>query len=135
MALKPGTAAHLARAERNRAIARALCDAQQTAIVQPPPVEWATVVAFYAAVHYVNALLWERLGQSPRDHPTRRGFVARTTSLRRVLRAYDMLADLGWHARYTAIYQPSAATVRDAVHVQLEGIRTAVHQALGVAPP
>ncbi len=96
MALKPETEDYLARAERNRTVARVFCDPQQNPALQPPPLEWAAVAAFYAAVHYVQALLWERWGLRPTDHPARRGYVVRTQPLRTVLGAYDILADLAW---------------------------------------
>jgi hypothetical protein len=135
MALKPGTIARLARAECNRQIARARCDPQQTLALQPPPLEWAAVAAFYAAVHYVNALFFERFGQPPRDHLSRRQFVARTVPLRRALDPYDQLADLGWHARYTATFQPTPRIIREAVHSDLDEIRTVVYQPLGAPLP
>jgi hypothetical protein len=134
MALKPETAEHLARAERNRAVARALCDPQQCTSVQPPPLEWGAVVAFYAAVHYVHALLWELHGLNPQDHPVRRGYVARTAPLKQVL-AYDALYDLGWQARYRRTFRPRSQQVLYAVHQQLDAIRRLVYHTLGVPVP
>jgi hypothetical protein len=49
------TREHLETAARNRDLAHALIDPESSIIVQPPPLDWAVVVAFYAAVHYVNA--------------------------------------------------------------------------------
>ncbi len=135
MALKPETSAHLARAARNREVARTLSDPQQVPSLHPPPLERAAVAAFYAAVHYVNAFLWERLGQDPRDHTLRRRYVARTTQLHRALSAYDLLADLSWHARYTATFQPRPAVLQNAVHEQLEQVREVVYRALGEPLP
>src|SRR5581483_12494085 len=103
--------------------------------LQPPPYEWAAVAAFYAAVHYVNAFIWERLGQAPQDHHARRNFIARTVPLNRVLGDYDPLAASAWHARYTATFQPTPAQIRQAVYVRVDAIRTVVYQALGVSPP
>ncbi|HZS02645.1 MAG TPA: hypothetical protein VFE37_28280 [Chloroflexota bacterium] len=135
MALKPETAEHLARAERNRAIARALCDPQQCSSVQPPPWEWAAVAGFYAALHYVHALLWELHGLTPHDHPARRGYVARTAPLNRVLGAYDTLYDLGWQARYRRTFRPKPQEVLTAVHQQLDTIRSLVYRVLSVEAP
>jgi len=103
--------------------------------LQPPPLEWAAVAAFYAAVHYVNAFLWERLGQSPGDHRVRRGLVARATALRSVSGAYDALFDLGWHARYTAGFRVRPSAAQQAIRQDLEDVRTAVYQALGELLP
>jgi len=134
MALKPETEAHLARAERNRVVARALCDPRSSLGLQPQPFEWAAIAAFYAAVHYVNAFIWERFGQAPGDHRTRRGFVARIAPLNRVLRAYDLLADLGWQARYATVFR-SPAQLPQIVQSRLDEIRAVVYQALGSSPP
>src|SRR5581483_200027 len=103
MPLKPATQAHLEQAERHRAVAAALQDPGQVSGLQPPPLEWAAVAAFYAAVHYVNAFVFERLGQSPRDHRVRRGLVVRAAELRAVAGAYDTLFDLGWHALHAGV--------------------------------
>ncbi len=43
-------------AERNSDLATELLATH----MQTPPFDWAVVIAFYAAVHYVNAYLWER---------------------------------------------------------------------------
>ena len=135
MALKPQTQAHLARAERNRAVAQALVDPQRTVQVQPPAAEWACVVAFYAAVHYVNAYLWERWNHEPHDHAVRRGFLVREPRTHGILGAYDMLADLSWNARYQPAFRPRPALAHDAVHQRLEQVRVAIHAALGAPLP
>jgi hypothetical protein len=49
---------HIQTAERNREIALAHLITQAHS-VQPPAFEWATVIAFYAAVHFINGYLWE----------------------------------------------------------------------------
>jgi hypothetical protein len=133
MALKPQTEEHLARAERNRAVAQVFFDPQQNPALQPPPLEWAAVAAFYAAVHYVHVLLWERWGLRPMDHPTRRGYVGRTQPLKTVLGAYDILADLAWQARYARTFRSPPAEVRQAVDGALESIRRVVYQDLGIS--
>jgi hypothetical protein len=135
MALKPRTEAHLARADRNRTVAHTLCDPHQTPTLQPPALEWAAVAAFYAAVHYVQAWLWERWGLSPTDHPARRGYVVKLPVLRPILGAYDILADLAFHARYTPTFQPPPAQTRTAVYGRLDDIRALVYQDLGIPAP
>jgi hypothetical protein len=132
MALKTETEAYLARAERNRAVARALCEPSHALGLHPQPLEWAAIAAFYAAVHYVNAFVWERFGQSPGDHQARRGFVSRTAPLNQVLRPYDLLMDLGWQARYALIFRPSPQ-LRQAVYARLDDIRATIYQGLGVS--
>jgi hypothetical protein len=54
----PATEEYLAAADRNRDFARDVANA--FAGVQPSS-EWAAVIAFYAALHYINAFIWERL--------------------------------------------------------------------------
>jgi hypothetical protein len=135
MVLKPETEAHLVRGERNRAVARALCDPRHSLGLQPPPLDWAAIAAFYAAVHYVNAFLWERLSQASGDHRVRRNSVARVTPLNRVLHHYERLTDLGWNARYTATFQPPATDTQDAANARLDAIRNVVYQSLGLSAP
>ena len=135
MALKPETEAHLTRAERNRAVARALCDPQHSMSLQPPPYDWAAIAAFYAAVHYVNAFLWERLGMAPQDHRARRQLVARTSPLNRAVAPYDRLTAIGRDARYTPTFSPFQPRVREAAYLHVDAIRMVVYQALGVSPP
>lgn len=45
-----------------------LLDTCEFSSIRPPPFEWGAVVAVYAAVHYVNAFLYERLGFTPDGH-------------------------------------------------------------------
>ena len=135
MALKPETIQHLARAEHHRAVAHALCDPQQCPGVQPPPLDWAAVAGFHAAVHYVHAFLWEQHTLNPTDHPSRAGYVARTSPLRQILGAYQLLYDLGWQARYRRTFQPKVPQVLDAVRRQLDTIRSPAYQELGLPTP
>lgn len=135
MALRPETSQHLARAEHHHDVARMLCDPQQTTAVQPLPVDWAAVAAFYAAVHYVHAFLWERHSLSPTDHRSRAGYVARTAPLKQVQSAYSVLYDLGWQARYQRTFRPKPGDVQTAVHQHLEAIRRLVYQTLGEPSP
>jgi hypothetical protein len=67
------TGEHLETAERNRDLARLLLAPSMAASLsthgfRQPPYEWVAVIVFYAAVHYVNAYLWERLRLEPNDH-------------------------------------------------------------------
>jgi hypothetical protein len=98
-------------------------------------VDWAAVAAFYAAVHYLHALLWEQHSLVPRDHPSRAGYVARTAPLKQVQGAYNALYDLSWQARYRRTFLPKPADVQTAVHQQLEAIRFLVYQTLGEPLP
>jgi hypothetical protein len=88
--MKPETVEHLATAARNRDVALALTDPDALGL-QPPPLEWAAVATFYAAVHYANAYLWEGHAFVPRSHRERELELARhadfATALGHYLRA------------------------------------------------
>ena len=76
------TLEHLQRAERNQQLAGLYLAHAATATIQPPPYEWVAVMAFYSAVHYVNAALWEIKGIDPGGHQNRSGFLAAEPKLR-----------------------------------------------------
>ncbi len=47
------------RARHDQKLANAILQSEGLG-VNPPAFEWAIVIAFYAAVHYANAIIWER---------------------------------------------------------------------------
>jgi hypothetical protein len=120
------TQQHLDRADRNRSVAQTLCSPGIASVLKPPPEEWAAVAAFYAAVHYVNAYLWEKLRLEPADHPERNRWIQRAPPLRPIFGAYKTLADLAWDARYKAQFQVHSRVIQDAVHQRLERVRAQV---------
>lgn len=132
--MDPRTEAHLTTAEAHRQFARALLTPRASTLLQPLPLGWAVVVAFYAAVHYVNALLWERQRYEPRTHQDRVAAVTRTRELRSTSVAYTELQDLAYRFRYAAGFRPQRATVETAVYTHLEHIRQIVRQAFGATP-
>jgi hypothetical protein len=83
--MQQATRQHLDRAARNQAVAEAFADAPASLGLRPPPFDWAVVAAFYAAVHYVNAYLWERYGLEPRNHAEQVRAVATDPNLKPVL--------------------------------------------------
>lgn len=132
--MEPRTQQHLARAERNRAIAHELLKPSSLVGIQPPPWEWVAVVAFYSAVHYVNAYFWEKLRWDPGGHDARAQQVARSADLRRAAPAYDRLADKGFHARHTPTFRVTDADAQNLVGTDLEAVRHAVLNGLGISP-
>lgn len=106
------TEAHLGTADRNQAIARALSDSAMLPHIRPLPLEWAAVANFYAAVHFVNAYLYERQGYEPKDHTARQRAVDQTQPLRRVAASYWRLSDHAYWARYRPGYGITPAQVR-----------------------
>lgn len=126
------TSEHLAKADHHRDVAQALIGPLASQISQPPPLDWAVVAAFYAAVHYVNAYLWETRRFDPGTHPNRSAAVRAEPALRPAAPAYLRLQDLGFQARYVADYQPDAQSIHDRIQSDLEAVRRVVRQALGL---
>ena len=132
--MEPRTSAHLTTGERNHSVAQALAAPVASALLQPPPLEWAVVAAFYAAVHYVNAYLWEQLRYEPRYHADRRQSVGRVQTLWPTSPAYANLQDLAFRVRYQPMFGLAPVRARAAVQTDPELVATTVRQALGLPP-
>lgn len=130
MSVDPLTVQHLALAERNQALARTLL----AGAVRPVPAEWASVVAFYAAVHYVNAYLWERLRVKSRTHGERRMHVESDSRLAACRLSYRGLQHAGYLARYDVTFRQSEQRARELVTVELARVQRTVVVALGLPP-
>lgn len=124
------TSEHLQTAERNRDFARSLPNRSIGSLLPGPRYEWVTVIAFYAAVHYVNAYLWERYRVRPRNHAERGQYVTRDPVLRRCARAYDRLQDAGFKSRYTALYRIPDWRAEGLVNVDLAEVGATVRAAI-----
>lgn len=107
--MKPKTADHLATANENRDLARRMVRgmAKVTAAER-----WAVVIAFYAAVHYVNAYLWETGGIEPQDHADRRRRMQRDATLGQLVFRYRRLVMFAYQIRYTPSYRLTATNIR-----------------------
>lgn len=73
--------------------------------------EWGTVILFYSAMHYVDALLAQQSGLPPqRQHPTnhqiRNSVVANSLTLGCIYKDYKSLHDRSRDARYSDISFP-----------------------------
>jgi hypothetical protein len=123
------TSDHLDTAERNRDLARSLLVASSSLRLPVPPYEWAAVIAFYAAVHYVNAYLWERYRIAPRDHADRNHHVRTDPILRRCLQAYNRLRDEGYRSRYHRSHRLNARQAAGLVNVDLVNVESVVRAA------
>ncbi len=109
-------------ANRNRALAAELL----TAKLSTSPYDGAVVIAFYAAVHYINAYLWERDNRfSPQNHSQRRMKVKSLSTLRAINAQYSRLSDLGWKVRYDEGYRLSSSTTKSALD-DLRDIETVI---------
>ncbi|MBA2446594.1 MAG: hypothetical protein H0V51_01065 [Chloroflexi bacterium] len=131
--MDPKTSAHLETAARNRDIA-ALVAQSSSLDVQPPPFEWAVVVAFYSAVHYVNAYLWEKQRYEPPDHGARRNAVLRIAELRVADSAYANLRDLAHRARYRPRFRLPRADAEHVLRADLPLVERTVLGALNASP-
>jgi len=103
--------------------------------LRPTPWEWVAVIAFYAAVHYVNAYLWEDRRLKPGSHGERRTAVQsdpRTSSCRA---SYRDLQDAGYRARYVETFTLSHQRAHALLDVHLRRVETTVMQAMGQPVP
>ena len=129
------TSEHVETAERNRDLARALLAPPVTSTLiaqglRSAPYEWIAVIAFYGAVHYVNAFLWERNRAEPVDHGQRSRAVRHDYVLQRCRAAYDRLRNEGFQARYTRRYRLLPQRAQGLVSVDLANVESVVMGAL-----
>lgn len=88
------------------------------------------VVAFYAAVHYIHAYLWERHRYNPRSHAARAQRVGHDTVLRQCQPAYTRLLGASISARYERLYQIHETRARELVEVDLAQVEAVVMAAI-----
>lgn len=122
---------HIQTAERNRDVALAHLNTQAHS-VQPPAYEWAAVIAFYAAVHYVNGYLWEIRRYEPPDHRSRNQLVRGDPGLQACLDESDRLFSASFRARYTPGFRLLEPAAREIVEAHLGKVRRVVREALGL---
>ncbi len=73
------------------------------------------MVAFYAAVHYVNGYLWETARFAPANHGERSRRVRQDRGLRRGRAEYSRLSTDAYQARYNTAFTLSEADARNLV--------------------
>lgn len=93
----PTTSEHRARAERNLRFAKSL-DIDST-----PYIDWIVAAYFYAAVHLVDALIYQKDKFHPPSHEIRKDWVKSKWYLRGIRDEYRLLKDLSEDARYRLI--------------------------------
>jgi len=129
----PKTLAYLRVADENRAIA---LDLLTPAPRRPPRYfEWVAVVAFYASVHNVNALLWEKQRFEPARHQQRSQAVRSNRLLVPCRVSYSQLNNSAWQARYKPSFSVSETDVRRLVDLNLRDVEATVMRALGMQVP
>jgi hypothetical protein len=103
--------------------------------LRPTPWEWVAVVAFYAAVHYVNAYLWEVRQIKPANHGHRGAEIRADARMASCRVSYWTLQDAGYRARYVETYALAEQRARSIVDVDLRLVEATVMQALGQPIP
>ena len=121
------TRLHVATGETNREAARAILHGASSQII---PLHWAAVVGFCAAVHYVNAVIWEYIQIRPQNHDERNAFVSTVSHLRPIRAEYQQLQVVAFEARYVPGYRLRRDKARRLVEHDLEAIRVAGLNAL-----
>ena len=97
----PTASEHLARAKQNLRFAESF-DRKTT-----PYLDWVVTAYFYAALHLVDALLWEKDRLNPELHEHRRDYVKQKSYLRGISPEYRSLKDHSEDARYRLITMTS----------------------------
>ncbi len=100
--MHPNTVANLTLADRNRDLANEMMRLS----FATPSYGWITVIAFYAAVHYVNAYLYEKHNQyvvtrQTGGHTDRNDKIRTLPDLQQAYGAYIRLSRASHDARYT----------------------------------
>ncbi len=90
----PTTTEHRNRASQN------LRFAESFDLATTPYLDWVVTVYFYAALHLVDALLWEKDNINPGNHEQRSNLVRTKWYLRGIRDEYRELKDRSVNARY-----------------------------------
>ena len=88
------------------------------------------MIAFYSAVHYVSAYLWETYGEVIEEHPARWRRVRTESRLRRCKDQYGRLQINGYNARYTRGFQLSRQAAERLVNIDLANVESVVMAAI-----
>lgn len=90
--------------------------------------DWAVTVAFYSALHYIDALLAYNHGFDPKDHRERSTELTRHAHLRKNVKySFEDLKNDGIEARYTdRVF--TAEEYRDHIQPRLQEVRTYVER-------
>ena len=119
---------------RNRDLARALLSPSLSGL-QPSPWEWVAVIGFYAAVHAVNAYLWETRRYAPTTHGERSTEVRYNLPISACRTSYLALSRASYDARYDEQFSLTEQEARDLLDVDFRLVEATVMQALGQPVP
>jgi hypothetical protein len=124
------TREHLQVAARNQKLARDLLGLAASGVLQPPPYEWIVVIAFYSAIHYVNAYVWEIHKEEVKSHWKRSDWVGKESSLEACRGEYLRLENVSFSSRYDRRASISAAEADQLVNTDLTIVESVVRAAL-----
>ena len=116
----PAGARHLSAAAHNKQLARNLL-----ASLEP---EWAAVLAFYSALHQVDAY-FAQIALHPLNHEMRKSYIQRTGQLRQIYADYRTLESRSRDARYDLV-RISPSAVQQLIDNELEAIEGVVQRLL-----
>ena len=119
---------------RTRNLARALLD-PALANLKPSPWKWVAVMAFYAAVHAVNAYLWEIRRYAPINHGDRGREVQYSLPISSCRASYQFLNRAGYRARYEEQFSLSERDARLLVERDFRMVEATVMRALEQPTP
>ena len=118
----PSQANHVRAARANEELARHLLSTSWN--------NWATVAAFYSALHWVDAFLASRLNHHPADHRVREQLVATTADLRPIYGHYRALFRRCNQVRYE-LRTFTAADMAALIQHELDPVRDQLQRLLG----
>ncbi len=122
------TGDYLRTAERNRDVARELVFAS----LKVPSSDWAAVIAFYAALHFMQAYLFEKEnGREPTSHKDRRNCMGTVAGLMAAEDNYNDLYDLSLKVRYQSRYRINGTTAQEALD-NMDEVERIVRKGLGI---
>lgn len=123
------TQSHIATAEENEQFAR---EVLQQSGPSPPSLRWATVALFYAAVHYMNAYLWEHARFAPSSHQSREALIKRWPDLSQLSDPYQSLKDASLNVRYAPGARIPIGDVQYLLVNDLQIIKNAIRNSLDI---
>jgi hypothetical protein len=92
-------------------------------------------MAFYAAVHAVNAYLWETRRFVPSNHAARSAEVRSNLPISACRFSYQALNRAGYYAQYDERYAVTEQQARLFLNVHFRHVEATVMQALGQPAP
>jgi uncharacterized protein (UPF0332 family) len=88
---------HIALAKHNEAFVNSFGDYEKNTT---PFLDWIVIATYYAALHYVDAVLYLSRGKDPHSHEERREAIRSEAKLAPVKNSYKFLEDKSKKARY-----------------------------------